>query len=71
MQAGRQQQPFEELVWLLFQDQAVLESSRFALVGVADQVAWCRRLADQSPFSSARKAGAAHPAQPRHFDFVK
>ena len=61
--------PFQDLVRVLLHEDAVIESSRLALVGVDAKVNRPRMiLGQEGPLDAARKPRAAPPAQSRFLD---
>src|SRR6202035_722645 len=57
------QDPLEHLVRALFDQVAVLEAARLALVRVADEVAWIDALGQEAPLVARRETGAAPAAE--------
>src|SRR4030081_1819405 len=57
------QDSFEHLVRALFDQVAVLEAARLALVGIADEVAWIDALGQEAPLVAGRETRAAAAAE--------
>ncbi len=67
-EAHRRLEPLQEELRAELHHVAILDRPRLALVGVDDHDARAGLLADGSPFSPGREAGAAHPRQPGGFE---
>ena len=61
----RDQHSFEQLMWIVVNDVAILECARLGFIGVADQIhrPFFVRF-DETPFQAAGKSGASASAQP-------
>jgi hypothetical protein len=66
----RNRRTFDKLVWVLFDDLAILERARLGLVRVDGDVARKDVLRDKAPLDASGKACATAPAQARSFDHV-
>ena len=67
----RDQNPFEQLVWIFVDNVAVLERARLRFIRVADQIdrPFLVRL-DETPLHAAWKTGAPTSAEAGGFDFI-
>src|SRR5438477_143828 len=60
--------PFDEQMRQVLHDEAILDRSRLALIGVADYVLFIvGTIADYLPFVSGGESGSAHTAQAARF----
>ena len=62
----------DQLMRILLHQNAIVESPRFALVGVDAQINWTRMILGQKrPFEPARKPSTAATTEPGVFDEVR